>query len=118
MEIRQSCFIFATFSIENNLCNRDSCNIMVMNKQMSLNTPRWMEVLVHVVAWLLIFGFPLVLMEYNSFIKWNPIDYLRQLRMPLAFGIVFYTNYFWLASCILFKQGRRSKYQGLKPYLF
>lgn len=85
---------------------------------MSLNTPRWMEVLVHVVAWLLIFGFPLMLMEYNSFIKWNPIDYLRQLRMPLAFGIVFYTNYFWLASCILFKQGRRSKYQGLKPYLF
>ena len=77
-----------------------------------------MEALVHVVAWLLIFGFPLVLMEYNSFIKWNTIDYLRQLRMPLAFGIVFYTNYFWLASCILFKQGRRSKYQGLKPFLF
>ena len=91
---------------------------MVMNKEFSLNTPRWMEVLVHVVAWLLIFGFPLVLMEYNSFIKWNTIDYLRQLRMPLAFGIVFYTNYFGLASCILFKQGRKHKYQGLKPFLF
>ena len=90
----------------------------MVERQKLFNNPRLIEVLVHVVAWLLIFGFPLVLMEYNSFIKWNVIDYLRQLRMPLAFGIVFYTNYFWLASTILTKQGRKSRAQGLRNFLF
>ena len=62
----------------------------MFEKQNSLKSPRMLEVLVHAVTWLLIFGFPLVLMDYSSFIRWNGIDYLRHLRTPLAFGIVFY----------------------------
>ncbi len=78
----------------------------MIERQKLLNNPRLLEVLVHAVAWLLIFGFPLMLMEYNSFARrWNGIDYLRHLRMPLAFGIVFYANYAWLVSRYLFRHG-------------
>jgi len=77
----------------------------MIERQKLLNNPRLLEVLVHAVAWLLIFGFPLMLMEYNSFARWNGIDYLRHLRMPLAFGIVFYANYAWLVTHYLFRHG-------------
>lgn len=70
-----------------------------------VNNPRLLEVLVHTVAWLLIFGFPLVMMEYNSFIRWSGMDYLRYLRLPLAYGFVFYINYAWLITHSLFKHG-------------
>lgn len=75
------------------------------DRQKLLNNPRLLEVLIHVTAWLLIFGFPLALMEYGSFVKWNGIDYLRHLRMPLAFGVVFYANYIWLITNDLFGRG-------------
>lgn len=78
---------------------------IMMDRQKLLNNPRLLEVLVHVVVWLLIFGFPLALMEYSSFTKWNGMDYLRHLRTPLAFGVVFYINYAWFVSRFLFRQG-------------
>ena len=78
-----------------------------MDRQRVLHNPRLLEVLVHAVVWLLIFGFPLALMEYTSFVKWDAMGYLRHLRMPLAFGIVFYVNYMWLVSHLLFKSGWR-----------
>ncbi|MBR5804131.1 MAG: histidine kinase [Bacteroidaceae bacterium] len=77
----------------------------MFEKQNSLKSPRMLEVLVHAVTWLLIFGFPLVVMDYSSFIRWNGMNYLRHLRTPLAFGIVFYFNYAWLISAYLFKKG-------------
>ncbi len=79
----------------------------MMDRQRVLHNPRLLEVLVHAVVWLLIFGFPLALMEYTSFVKWDAMGYLRHLRMPLAFGIVFYVNYMWLVSHLLFKSGWR-----------
>lgn len=75
------------------------------NRQTYVTNPRLLEILLHAVTWLLIFGFPLVMMEYNSFIRWNGMDYLRHLRTPLAFGVVFYFNYAWLVSAYLFKKG-------------
>ena len=75
------------------------------NRQTYVTNPRLLEILLHAVTWLLIFGFPLVMMEYNSFVRWNGMDYLRHLRTPLAFGVVFYFNYAWIVSAYLFKQG-------------
>lgn len=77
----------------------------MIDKQKSLNTPRLLEVLVHVVAWLLIFGLPLAMMEYSSFYQWNILEYLRYLCFPMACGIVFYVNYAWLISHSLFRKG-------------
>ena len=73
-----------------------------------------LEIIIHVGCWMLIFGFPLVLMEYAT--KWTNVDYLRHLRMPLAFGIVFYVNYLWLVPRLLLKQ-RDKIFRGWKFFL-
>lgn len=45
------------------------------------------------------------------------MDYLRHLRMPLAFGVVFYANYLWLVPRFLLNQEHKS-FHGWKPFLF
>ena len=65
-------------------------------------------VLIHVIGWGIVFGFPLILGNRPG----NSIDlagYLRHIGVPLSFFIVFYVNYFLLIPRYLF-QNRLHKY--------
>lgn len=74
-----------------------------MNPKFSSSNPKLLETLIHIISWLLIFGFPLLFMESNS-VGINWMMYLRRLCAPLAFAIVFYNNYNLLYPLILFKK--------------
>ena len=76
-----------------------------MNKISSSN-PKPLEIIIHLVSWFLIFGFPLLLVDRsaNSF-DWQ--GYFRHLKIPLIFAIVFYCNYNWLVPRILFNKQKK-----------
>lgn len=52
-----------------------------------------LELLIHVISWLLIFGFPLILMDQGNQVDW--LQFLRHSLVPLCYFIVFYLNYLW-----------------------
>lgn len=54
---------------------------------------RPLELLIHFISWLLIFGFPLILMDQGNQINW--LQFLRHSLVPLCYFIVFYLNYLW-----------------------
>ena len=78
-------------------------------KQVSDSHPRIIEVLIHVIGWGIVFGFPFLMMSRSGFtITW--MDYLRHGSIiPLSFLIVFYVNYFFLIPRYLF-EGRVKQY--------
>lgn len=61
-----------------------------------------MEVFIHIISWLLIFGFPLVLTDRGSTIDWA--KYARHGLVPLCYFIVFYANYLWLVPRYFFSK--------------
>lgn len=64
---------------------------------------RTFEILIHVISWMLVFAFPLLLVNKDSEL-FTPDRYLRHSIMPLFFMIIFYLNYFWLIPAFLFKE--------------
>ena len=70
---------------------------------------RYVEVLIHVIGWGIVFGFPLLMMNRSGMgITWA--DYLRHgCVVPLSFLVVFYVNYFALIPRYLFA-GRMRTY--------
>ena len=70
---------------------------------------RYVEVLIHVIGWGIVFGFPFLMMSRSGFnITWP--DYLRHgCIVPLSFLIVFYANYLFLIPRCLFA-GRSRHY--------
>ena len=70
---------------------------------------RYAEVLIHVIGWGMVFGFPVLMMNRSGFgITWG--DYLRHgVVVPLTFLVVFYVNYFVLIPRYLFA-GRMRQY--------
>lgn len=83
----------------------------MMKLKTSLTTPQLLEVLIHIVIWVLIFGFPLLFIEHDNIPNvWA--FYLRHFRQPLAFAMVFYVNYALLVPRFLFKK------QGKKYYIY
>lgn len=73
-----------------------------------ISTRRPLEVLIHIISWGIVFGFPFFFIErgHNSF-NWG--IYLRHIGVPISFLIVFYVNYFELVPRFLF-EGLRKKY--------
>ena len=66
-----------------------------------------LEVLIHVIAWLLMFGFPLILQsDRGDGINWG--QYLRHSIVPLGYFLIFYANYLWLIPRYLFHDNARS----------
>ncbi|MBO5250696.1 MAG: histidine kinase [Bacteroidaceae bacterium] len=59
-----------------------------------------LELFIHVIAWLLVFGFPLILTDRSNSINWE--QYLRHCIAPLSFLIIFYANYSFLVPRYLF----------------
>lgn len=72
-------------------------------------TRRIVEVLIHIIGWGIVFGFPFLLMNRSGFtVSW--IDYLRHgSAVPVSFLIVFYINYCFFIPRFLF-EGRTKQY--------
>lgn len=85
-------------------------------KHLPNSQPRIVEVLIHVIGWGIVFGFPFLMMSRSGFnITW--MDYLRHGSIiPLSFLIVFYVNYYFLIPRYLF-EGRIRQYLLLNTVL-
>lgn len=79
-------------------------------------TRRIVEILIHIIGWGIVFGFPLLLMNRSGFtVSW--VDYLRHgSAVPVSFLIVFYINYCFFIPRFLF-QGRVKQYVLLNVLL-
>ncbi|WP_289118666.1 histidine kinase [uncultured Bacteroides sp.] len=86
--------------------------------KLQLPNPRrcGIEILIHIIGWGIIFGFPFLMMTRSGFnITW--MDYLRHGSViPLSFLIVFYVNYCFLIPRYLF-EGRIKQYLLLNALL-
>lgn len=77
-------------------------------KQTLTSARRPLEVLIHIISWGIMFGFPFFFVEReNGNINW--MAYVRHSAVPLSFVIAFYVNYFLLVPRYLF-QNRTRKY--------
>lgn len=67
-------------------------------------TRRIVEVLIHIIGWGIVFGFPFLLMNRSGFtVSWA--DYLRHgSAVPVSFLVVFYINYCFLIPRFLFER--------------
>ena len=71
-------------------------------KQTFTSARRPLEVLIHIISWGIMFGFPFFFVERgNGNINW--MAYIRHLAVPLSFMIAFYVNYFILVPRYLFQ---------------
>ncbi len=77
-------------------------------KQTFTSARRPLEILIHMISWGIMFGFPFFFVERgNGNINW--LAYTRHLAVPLSFMIAFYVNYFILVPRYLF-QSQAKKY--------
>ena len=85
-------------------------------KQTFTSARRPLEILIHIISWGIMFGFPFFFVERgNGNINW--MAYIRHLAVPLSFMIAFYVNYFILVPRYLF-QSQAKKIYRLQHYLF
>ena len=71
-------------------------------KQTFTSARRPLEILIHIIGWGIMFGFPFFFVERgNGNINWWA--YVRHAAVPLSFMIVFYANYFLLVPRYLFQ---------------
>lgn len=71
-------------------------------KQTFTSARRPLEILIHIISWGIMFGFPFFFVERgNGNINW--MAYIRHAAVPLSFMIVFYINYFLLVPKYLFQ---------------
>lgn len=63
--------------------------------------PKPLEATIHIISWLLIFLFPIMLTEWGNKINWH--HYLRDSLVPLCSLIVFYSNYLYIIPQYLFQ---------------
>lgn len=63
---------------------------------------RPLEFLIHIIIWLLIFGFPLLLTNRSSS-SVNEEHFIRHCVVSMTYFIVFYCNYLWLIPQLLFR---------------
>lgn len=87
-----------------------------MKQQLPNPRRRGIEVLIHIIGWGIVFGFPFLMMTRSGFnITW--MDYLRHGSIiPLSFLIVFYANYCFLIPRYLF-EGHIKQYLLLNALL-
>lgn len=77
-------------------------------KQSLTSARRPLEILIHIISWGIVFGFPFFFVERGG----NNIDwsaYLRHSAVPFSFITVFYINYFLLVPRLLFQE-KKQKY--------
>lgn len=75
-------------------------------KQSFTSARRPLEILIHLIGWGIMFGFPFFFIDRgNGNINW--MAYIRHAAVPLSFMIVFYINYFGLVPRVLFQSQTR-----------
>ena len=81
-------------------------------KQTFTSARRPLEILIHIISWGIMFGFPFFFVERgNGNINW--MAYTRHLAVPLSFMIVFYVNYFILVPRYLFQSQAKSDVRSI-----
>ena len=77
-------------------------------KQSLTSARRPLEILIHIISWGIVFGFPFFFIDRTGdSINWHA--YLRHSAVPLSFVTVFYLNYFLLVPHLLFRE-QKNKY--------
>lgn len=66
---------------------------------------RFLELSIHIVSWLLIFGFPLVFMDRGS--GFDLVQFLQHSCVSLCYFVIFYVNYLWLVPRYMFTDEMR-----------
>lgn len=61
-----------------------------------------LAIYIHIIAWVLLFTFPLLMEDHSEGIRWN--EYFRRLSIPVSFFIIFYANYWLLVPKFLLKK--------------
>ncbi|WP_321519166.1 histidine kinase [uncultured Bacteroides sp.] len=69
-----------------------------------INNPRPLELLIHVIGWGILFGFPFFFMNREGNYTMNWMEYLRHSAVPFSFLVVFYANYLHLIPRYFFRQ--------------
>ena len=70
-----------------------------------LFTQKPLEITIHIISWVLIFAFPIMLTEWGSKINWE--QYIRDSFVPLCSCLIFYINYLYLTPRYLFESKTR-----------
>ena len=84
-------------------------------KQTFTSARRPLEVLIHIISWGIMFGFPFFFVERgNGNINW--MAYTRHLAVPLSFMIVFYVNYFILVPRYLFQSQAKDMWSTILSF--
>lgn len=60
-----------------------------------------LEITIHLISWLLIFCFPIMMTEWGKTMDWD--GYLRDSIVPLGCFLIFYINYLYLVPRYLFR---------------
>ncbi|MDD2242211.1 MAG: sensor histidine kinase [Bacteroidales bacterium] len=81
------------------MINSDTATIIPEHKKR-----KWISVLIQVLAWLIVFAFPLLFVERNSAVTFSLTEYLKHSSIPVSFVIAFYVNSLWLIPKVLFRK--------------
>lgn len=80
-----------------------------MNKTLTLKSRNSsLAPYIHILAWVLIFAFPLTLENRSEGIRWS--EYFFHMTIPILFFIIFYMNYWILVPRYLLFKKRHSRY--------
>ena len=72
-------------------------------KKLSAQQHHLLEILIHIISWVIVFTFPLLFIDRTSeYFSWD--RFLRHSLVPFSFVFVFYLNYLWLIPQFLFKE--------------
>lgn len=98
MELAVWANIIVQSDILGELCSQLLISLQLMDT--ILFKQKRLEVAIHVISWLLIFAFPILITEWGHAINWAQC--LRRSIIPLYCCGVFYINYLWLIPKYLF----------------
>lgn len=66
---------------------------------------RWNPVFIHILAWAIIFLFPLLFIErFESMRRVHEFSLMRFYIQPISIAVIFYINYLWLIDRVLFRK--------------
>lgn len=66
---------------------------------------RWNPVFIHILAWAIVFLFPLLFIErFESMRRVHEFNLMRFYIQPISIAVIFYINYLWLIDRVLFRK--------------
>ena len=66
---------------------------------------RWNPVFIHILAWAIVFLFPLLFIErFESMRRVHEFSLIKFYIQPISIAVIFYINYLWLIDKVLFRK--------------